>query len=349
MTHKVYIYILLLIKISVFAWGPQDIQYVHVVSSNHFDAGYTNFTLTVLNEYFDDYLPAVPEIVANLSTYNISFKFMTHPWVLSLYLNCPPNMGLHCPTDQDLTIFKNAVNDQIITWYAFPFNSQMELYDESMVEFGNYLAMKHLPSQFETPHQPTVISQRDVPGMTRSLIPIFKRSGINAISIGANSRAAPADVPKIFRWHDINSNQEILVIYHAAGYGGVDIQSCPIIDNFTHTLATYWNYDNQGPPSVDNIINTTIKLQNEFPSARIIFDTFESYVNELYKQTDIVSSLPIVMKEMGDNWVYGIPSDPLKLAKFRSAQRLRAQCLLNNKCDLESDTFFIFAFFRCSD
>ena len=47
---------------SVYGFGPSDVEFVHVVASNHFDAGYTNFTVDVLNEYFDDYIPSIPKI-----------------------------------------------------------------------------------------------------------------------------------------------------------------------------------------------------------------------------------------------------------------------------------------------
>eukprot|EP01084_Bolivina_argentea_P044393 81692_1 len=154
-----------------YGWGPSDIRYVHVVTSNHFDAGYTNFTANVLNEYFDSYFPEIGEITTKLNQQNISFKFMEHAWIISLYMNCPPHASLHCPSDTQRQTFINLVNKKVITWYAFPFNSEGELYDRSMVEFGAYLAMKQLPSLFTTPHIPRVISQRDVPGMTRSMIP----------------------------------------------------------------------------------------------------------------------------------------------------------------------------------
>jgi len=59
----------------------------------------------------------------------------------------------------------------------------------------------------------------------------------------------------------------------------------------------------------------------------------------------IVDALPVYHQEMGDTWIYGVPSDPLKLSKFRAAQRLRGRCLMEKKCSLESDTFFNFSRF----
>ena len=60
----------------------------------------------------------------------------------------------------------------------------------------------------------------------------------------------------MFRWLDEQSNEEIIAIYHPGGYGGTDLKSVAIINNFTHALATYWNGDNAGPPNVNSVMNT---------------------------------------------------------------------------------------------
>ena len=41
----------------------------------------------------------------------------------------------------------------------------------------------------------TVLSQRDVPGMTRGLIPILVENGVKAISEGSNGRVFPGRAP----------------------------------------------------------------------------------------------------------------------------------------------------------
>lgn len=59
------------------------------------------------------------------------------------------------------------------------------------------------------------MSQRDVPGMTRSVIPYLLQSGIRAISVGVNGASAPPVVPKAFVWRDPVSNTDILAMWHA--------------------------------------------------------------------------------------------------------------------------------------
>ena len=38
-------------------------------------------------------------------------------------------------------------------------------------------------------------------------------------------------------------------------------------------------------------------------------------------------------EEIGDGWLYGVPSDPLKNAQFREAARQRSACLASGACD----------------
>ena len=51
------------------------------------------------------------------------FIYTTHPFLISLFLSCPPSMGLNCPAPDSLEVFHAAVKRGDITWHAFPFNS----------------------------------------------------------------------------------------------------------------------------------------------------------------------------------------------------------------------------------
>lgn len=58
--------------------------------------------------------------------------------------------------------------------------------------------------------------QRDVPGLTRAAIPIFKTKGIKALSAGVNGFSAPPGVPHMtpFVWRDEDSDSEIIAMWH---------------------------------------------------------------------------------------------------------------------------------------
>ena len=55
---------------------------------------------------------------------------------------------------------------------------------------------------FKLPHK-TTLSQRDVPGMTRGVVPLLQKRGVNGITVGVNGGVCPAQVPMLFRWQTI--------------------------------------------------------------------------------------------------------------------------------------------------
>jgi len=60
------------------------------------DVGYANYTVNIINKYFTEYFPRAVEIAKDLWTggYVETFIYTTHPWLVSLYLDCPPNLRL---------------------------------------------------------------------------------------------------------------------------------------------------------------------------------------------------------------------------------------------------------------
>ena len=44
-------------------------------------------------------------------------------------------------------------------------------------------------------------------------------------------------------------------------------------------------------------------------------------------------ALPVVTEEIGDTWIYGVASDPLKVARYREVSRLREQWIAAGKFD----------------
>ena len=59
-------------------------------------------------------------------------------------------------------------------------------------------------------------AQRDVPGITRSVVPVLAGMGIKALTMGVNGGSAPPAIPHNtpFRWRDERSGSELLVMQH---------------------------------------------------------------------------------------------------------------------------------------
>lgn len=50
------------------------------------------------------------------------FIYTTQPYILSLYLDCHPGMGLHCPGEAAVAAVRAAIKRGAISWHAMPFN-----------------------------------------------------------------------------------------------------------------------------------------------------------------------------------------------------------------------------------
>eukprot|EP01084_Bolivina_argentea_P142466 250270_1 len=327
---------------------PTWIDTVHLVISNHFDCGFAGidpqlgFAVDVVNKYFNVYFPmAVSNGIQLSNQYNLSFTWLTQSWLISMYFDCPPNMGLICPNVTAKQYIKYGINNRFIYWHGFPFNSQMEIYDSSMLKFGLQLSQDLSTSL----HAPTssIISQRDVPGMTRSMIPILIDNNITAISIGVNTGSSPPAVPNIFKWKDTNSNISIISMLNPGGYGNVQFPSPVYLPNYNEALVFAWNGDNQGPPTVSDCLGFYNVCQSEFPNANIFASSITNFVRNLSQHQDVVDTLKVIDSEIGDTWTHGIQSDPWKTAVNRIAQRHRSKCLEEKLCTLNSYAFYNFS------
>eukprot|EP01083_Nonionella_stella_P103862 297095_1 len=323
------------------------IDTVHLVMSNHFDCGFDGiekpgFAVNVLNQYFDTYFPNAVTYGAQLtrSNPNMTYTWMTQSWLISMFFDCPIGFGLHCPSQSRKDYIQKGIDKGYIYWHAFPFNSQLEVYDTSMLEFGLKLSR-----DLSIKHNTTIshiLSQRDVPGLTRSIIPILSRNNITGVSIGVNGGSAPPDVPSIFRWNDPQSNQTIIGLWNAGGYGSVS-NSPVFMNGFNEALVFAWKGDNAGPPTPTEAESFYNQTKQQFPNANILSSSITNFVNALLKNEKAVHTLPIIDAEIGDTWVHGVQSDPWKTSINRAAQRERTKCLQFGGCTYDSVAFYNFS------
>lgn len=287
---------------------------VHVVQSCHLDVGFAQTAPDIVNLWFGHHFPMAIAVAAELRQQNgtARLKFMAQSYLVSLYLDCPVGMGLNCPNASAVAEFKQAVLDGAIWWHAFPHNAELETMAPVLVEEGVKLSQSLqvlLGAQVST-----TLSQRDVPGMTRSVVPILRKAGVNAINVGCNGASTPPKVPKIFRWLDEPSNTSITAMVHPYGYGGYDLNSVIAVPGCTHALVTDWNGDNAGPYDSATYTQHFQEIQAQFPNATIIASTWDDFTQQLVGLTD---NLPVVTGEIGDTWMYGVPSEPRKVAQIR--------------------------------
>ena len=117
-------------------------------------------------------------------------------------------------------------------------NAELEVYTPDLLEFGIRLSQELAVTLKRPGPLPNCISQRDVPGTSRAIIPHLHATGVLACSIGVNFGSSPVVVPSISLWRDMASNTSIYLLYHGRGYGGISsIPDFATADGFPHALA----------------------------------------------------------------------------------------------------------------
>lgn len=280
----------------------REIRKVHVVYKTHLDIGFTDLSENVINNYLDEFIPKAINLANEVnSKESKKFIWTVGSWLIYKYLKVK--------SGEDREKLVKAINDGYIVWHALPFTTHTELMNKELLQCGINIS-KELDKEFN--QQKIAAKMTDVPGHTRGMIKYLAESGIKYLHIGVNDVSHMPDVPGTFIWKDSLGN-EILVDY-CQGYGKEnEIEELDELLVFAHTG------DNLGPPSKQDIIDGIEKLKKEYPNAIVEASTLDEYAKVLLK---VKSNLPVVEQEIGDTWIHGVGSDPIKVQIFKELLRL---------------------------
>ena len=339
---------------------------VHLLFSHHLDVGLdiglkltedcVGFATKIVQRYFDDFIPRAIRLGRQMEAGPDKFAYTIHPWIASLYVDCVPwytpdscplNPGrLRCPDKAAVAQFDEAVAKGWLLWADSPMNLDSGVVGEPGM-FEDLLDIAGaLNERYNISKPARVWSNVDVPGFSRSSIPLLRRAGANFLSIGENGHldggggpsgnsSTPLEVvgdrnATLFRWHDPVSTQELVVMHHR-GYGGYSRPDACLITPGGVALASHFASDNTGPPlsvsEVRQVFNTVRKV---FPNAKVFGSTFDQFAAEI-KAAEI-AALPVMSSEWGDQWLTGMSTDPVRLATYRAIARARATCIDSGAC-----------------
>ncbi|MGH9401095.1 MAG: DUF5054 domain-containing protein [Terriglobia bacterium] len=287
------------------------IKRVLVVFMCHLDVGFTDTQARVMSKYFDQYFPAAIHVAGAMrQSGEDRYIWTTGSWLLYEYLEQAAG-GPRKRAEQ-------AVAAGALAWHALPFNWQTEMLDRSMIE-GALGLSQSLDRRFGRVTSGAKMS--DVPGHSRGLIGPLAANGVKLLDIGVNGASTVPEVPPVFVWKEPDG-ASIMMMYHH-GYGGI----APVPGSDLAVALEVRN-DNSGPHSVDEVRKIYADLRKQFPNARVTAANLSEAATavEPYR-----SSLPVVTQEIGDTWIYGVPSDPVKVARYREVARLRKQWLGQGK------------------
>ncbi len=293
-----------------------SVKRVFVIFKCHLDVGFTDTQAKVMQTYFKQYYPtAMATAAQQRERKGDRYVWTTGSWLLYEYLEQA--------SAAERTAMEKAVADGDVAWHALPFSWQTELFDRSMVD-GCFSLSRTLDARFGK----TTIAGKmtDVPGHTRGLASALASNGVRLLDIGVNPASTPPDVPAAFLWS--HAGQSVAVLYHRSDYGGlIEIPGTDI------AVDVEVRPDNSGPHTQAEIEAIYTKLRQRFPNAQVNAASLSQVAEAV---VPIQSVLPVVTGEIGDTWIYGAPSDPTKMARFREMSRLRQEWIASHTLEAGS-------------
>jgi hypothetical protein len=288
------------------------IRQVLVAFKCHLDVGFVDTEANVIRKYFEVHFP---QAIRTASTLRQSggdrYVWTTGSWLLLEYLE-KASAAVRKTMEQAI-----AAGD--IAWHALPFTWQTELMDRSMIAASVGLS-KSLDRRFG--RATTGAKMTDVPGHTRAIIGPLAEQGVKLLDIGVNSASTPPDVPALFVWKD-PEGRGLVTMYHHREYGGV-----VKVPGSGIALDLEVANDNAGPHSAEEIHAIYARLRKQFPNAKISACDLTAMANAIEPYR---AGLPVVTQEIGDTWIYGAGSDPLKVARYREVARLRSEWIARGR------------------
>ena len=269
-----------------------------LVFKTHLDIGFTDLATNVVNDYMQRLIPKAIQTAMDMRARGKDrFMWTVGSWLIDEYLRRYP----------DDALLPAAIERGDICWHAMPFTTHTELMDARLFQYGLHLSNK-LDARFGI--KTTAGKMSDVTGHTRALVPHAVKAGIRFLHIGVNIGCPRPEVPVLFRW--AAPTGETLFVMYQQGYGQFqELGDSGIALYFAHTN------DNDGPPKADEVTEIYARLRKEYPEAYIHAGTLDDVANVVCHLPD----LPVVTQEIGDTWIYGAGSDPLKVSRFRAILR----------------------------
>src|SRR5579872_6148094 len=291
-----------------------EIKRVLVVFKCHFDAGFIDTQANVVHRYFNEFFPKAIDTAEQLSRSKgpdqANYAWTTGSWLLYEYLEQA--------SPEQRKKMEQAIASNFIAWHALPFSWQTELMDPSLIT-GAIALSQSLDQRFG--RKTTGAKMTDVPGHTRGIVSPLASAGVKFLDIGVNDASTPAVLPPLFRWQD-PAGAQLVVSYHHH-YGTIQV-----VPGSDLAYAIVMADDNAGPHSPEEIAATYLNLRKQFPNAEIRATDLTHIADAVQPHA---AALPVIKQEIGDTWIHGIGSDPLKVARYREVCRLRRNWITAGK------------------
>lgn len=309
-------FVVILIQCNLLAQND-SIEKVFVVFKTHLDVGFTDYSSVVTQNYLNKFIPKALEVSGQLRRENSECRYV---WTVGAWLVWK---YLQEATSEEKERLVTAIQAGDIVWNGVPYTVESEVMNKEMFESCLLLSEK-LDKRF---NRCTIAAKMtDVPGHTRSIIAPLCEAGFRFLHIGVNPSSAIPKIPNFCRWQDPEGHE--IILGYQRDYGSEDV----LPDGKT-VISINFTGDNHGPHSVEQVKRIYEDLHKRYPNARLVAASFNEIAGELYGMRD---RLPVVTSEIGDTWIYGYGSAPLRMAKYRAISNLYADWVREGKL-YESD------------
>lgn len=304
--------------------ADSTVERVLTVFKTHLDIGYTDLSSRVEQHYIDAFIPKALAVADELRAAGGEERYVwtTGSWLIWAYLNQA--------SPEQVRRLEEGIRQGDIAWNGMPYTVESEAIGGPL--FDGMLNLSELLDR-RYGKQTRGAKMTDVPGHTRSIVSRLSRAGIRLLHIGVNGATPVPQVPEICRWRDTDGSEVILM--YVNNYGGTHV----LPDRKT-AVSIQLTGDNQGPHTAEHVRNIYAWLRKRYPRAKIEASTLTDVADALTQMQD---RLPVVTAEIGDTWIHGMGSSPVRMARFRALSRLYGQWIADKRLDPQSDSAVYFA------
>ncbi len=304
--------------------ADSTVERVLVVFKTHLDIGYTDLSSLVEQQYIDNFIPQALAVADELRAAGGEERYVwtTGSWLILAYLQ---QAG-----PQQVQLLEEGIRRGDIAWNGIPYTVESEVMSGPLFS-GTLNLSEHLDRHYGK--QTRGAKMTDVPGHTRSIVPLLSRAGIRFLHIGVNGATPVPRVPDICRWRDTDGSEVILM--YENNYGGTRV----LPDKKT-AVSIQLTGDNRGPHTADQVRGIYAGLRKRYPRAKIEAATLTDVADAL---TAIREKLPVITAEIGDTWIHGMGSSPIRMARFRALSRLYGKWIAEKRLDPNNEGAVFFA------
>lgn len=291
---------------------PGPVKKVHLIFKTHLDIGFTDLGANVINKYFEHFIPSAISLSEQMrkNAETDRFVWTTGSWLIYEFLERS--------SANNRRRMERAIENGDIVWHGLPFTTHSELMDDSLFLLGTRFSAE-LDKRFD--RKTIAAKMTDVPGHTRGIIKPMAGAGLRFLHIGVNSASTPPDVPELFTWKGAD-NCELVVMYQR------DYGSVMTLPGGRTAVSINFTGDNDGPQSPEQIADIYQGLRKRFPEAKVAASSLNAVAEDVIAQK---KRLPVITQELGDTWIHGTASDPMRAGQFRELSRLRTEWIAAGK------------------